>query len=33
MTFDPKTAASVHPTEFNIAAIAKLKEDALRGLK
>ena len=31
MIFDPKTAASVHPTEFNIAAIAKLEEDALRG--
>jgi uncharacterized membrane protein len=31
MTPNPKTGASVHPTEFNIAAIAKLEEDAQRG--
>jgi uncharacterized membrane protein len=30
MTRNPKIAANVHPTEFNIAAIAKLEEDALR---
>jgi uncharacterized membrane protein len=31
MTPDRKIGANVHPTEFNIAAIAKLEEDALRG--
>jgi uncharacterized membrane protein len=30
MTPNIKVAANVHPTEFNIAAIAKLEEDALR---
>jgi uncharacterized membrane protein len=29
MKTDPKNAANIHPTEFNIAAIAKLEEDAL----
>lgn len=30
MTPNTKTGANVHPTDFNIAAIAKLEEDALR---
>jgi uncharacterized membrane protein len=31
MSPNPKLPASVHPTEFNIAAIAKLEQDALAG--